>query len=78
MKRSTTATLLSLVLPGAGLWFCGWPRLALTNFLIAAGIPLLGFSVGFIGEHVQWVFLAVAAGSAGLAHAVASSSESAS
>lgn len=78
MKRSTTAALLSLVLPGAGLWYCGWPGLALTNFLIAAGIPLLGFSVGFISEHVSWVFLAIAAGSAGFAHAVASRSESTS
>jgi hypothetical protein len=74
MKRTTTATLLNLVLPGAGLWFCGRPKLALANLLLAAGIPLLGFSVGFIEEHVPWVFLAVAAGSAGFAHAVASRS----
>jgi len=75
MKRSSIAALLSLVLPGAGLWYCGRPGLALANFLLAVGLPVVGLLTGFIAEHILWVFLAVAAGSAGLAHAMASRSE---
>jgi hypothetical protein len=70
MKRSTKASLLSLVLPGAGLWYCGLKKLAVANFLLAAAIPLIGLSTGFLLEHIHWIFLAVAAGSAGFAHAM--------
>ncbi len=72
MKRPTISALLSLVLPGAGLLYCGRPWLALANFLIAAGCPLVGLRLDFRGEHVLWLFLGIAAGSAGLAHAMAS------
>ena len=72
MKRSTIAALLSLILPGAGLWYCGRRKLALANLLFALGCPLAGLLTGFLAEHIHWVFLAIAAGSAGLAHAVAS------
>lgn len=70
MKRSTKASLLSLVLPGAGLWYCGLRKLAVANFLLAAAIPVIGLSTGFLSEHIYWIFLAVAAGSAGFAHAM--------
>ena len=70
MKRSTKASLLSFFLPGAGLWYCGWRKWAVVNFLLAAAIPIVGLTTGFFSEHIQWVFLAVAAGSAGIAHAM--------
>ena len=75
MKRSTIAFLLSLVLPGAGLWYCGWRKLALANFLLAVGIPIGGLSTGFLSEHIHWVLLAIAAGSAGFAHSMSGSRE---
>ena len=68
MKRSTKASLLSLVLPGAGLWYCGWRKSAIVNFLVAAAIPVMGLTTDFLSEHIQWIFLAIAAGSAGIAH----------
>ncbi len=70
MKHSTKAALLSLVIPGAGLWYCRRRGLAVANFLLAVGVPIIGFSMGFLSEHIQWVFLAIASGSAGLAHAM--------
>lgn len=70
MKRSTKASLLSFILPGAGLWYCGWRKSAIVNFLLAAAIPVVGLATGFFSEHIQWVFLAVAAGSAGIAHSM--------
>ncbi|HQZ66873.1 MAG TPA: hypothetical protein PLY87_17395 [Planctomycetaceae bacterium] len=76
MKRSTRAGLLSLILPGAGLWYCGRPLLGLINFVIALVSPLIGFYAGLIGEHILWMILAIAAGSAGFAHAVGSQPES--
>ena len=72
MKRSTKAALVSLFLPGAGLWYYGRPRLGLINFLIALICPIVGFYAGLIGEHILWMFLAIAAGSAGFSHAMAS------
>lgn len=73
MKHSTKASLLSLILPGAGLWYCGHQKLAVANVLFAAAIPIIGLSTGFLSEHIQWVFLAIAAGSSGLAHAMSGS-----
>jgi hypothetical protein len=75
MKRSTRASLLSLALPGAGLWYCGWRKSAILNFLVAAAIPVVGLTTDFLFEHIQWIFLAIAAGSAGIAHSAAGSSE---
>lgn len=71
MKRSTKAAILSLIVPGAGLWYCGRRGLAITNFLVAIAVPAIGLTMGFLAEHIQWVFLAVSAASAGLAHAMA-------
>lgn len=70
MKRSTKASLLSFILPGAGLWYSGWQKLAIANFLLAAAIPIVGLTTGFLSEHIQWIFLAIAAGSAGIAHSM--------
>ena len=70
MKRSTKAAFLSLMIPGAGLWYCGRRGLAIANFLLAVAVPAIGLTMGFLAEHIQWVFLAIAAGSAGLAHAM--------
>lgn len=70
MKRSTKAALLSLIIPGAGLWYCGRRGLAITNFLLAVAVPAIGLTMGFLAEHIQWVFLAISAASAGLAHAI--------
>ena len=75
MKRSSIAAMLSLVLPGAGLWYSGRPGLGLANLLLAVGLPVAGLMTGFVAEHILWVFLAIAAGSAGLAHAMTSRSE---
>jgi hypothetical protein len=75
MKRSTKASLLSLILPGAGLWYCGWRKLAIANFLLAAVVPIVGLTTDFFSEHIQWIFLAVAAGSAGIAHSMAGSQQ---
>ncbi len=73
MKRSTKASLLSFVLPGAGLWYCGWRKSAIVNFMLAAAIPIAGLTTDFFSEYFQWVLLAVAAGSAGIAHSMAGS-----
>ena len=70
MKHATKAALLSLIIPGAGLWYCGRRGWAVANFLLAVAIPAIGLTIGFLAEHIQWVFLAVAAASAGLAHAM--------
>ena len=70
MKRATKAAILSLVIPGTGLWYSGHGRLGIINLLIALCLPAAGFVTGFMAEHVHYVFLAIAAGSAGLAHAM--------
>jgi len=70
MKRSTKAALLSLIIPGSGLWYCDRRGLAMANFLVAVAVPVIGLTMGFLAEHIQWVFLAISAASAGLAHAM--------
>ena len=72
MKRPAVAAMLSLIVPGAGLWYCGRHRMALANLVFAVACPVAGLMFGFLAEHILWVFLAIAAGSAGLAHAIAS------
>jgi hypothetical protein len=71
MKRSFTAAFLSAVLPGAGLWYLGRRGPAICNFLVALSVPLICLTAGFLSEHILWIFLAIAAGSAGLAHSQA-------
>jgi|GEM_PF-848346 len=71
MKRSFTAAFLSAIIPGAGLWYLGRRGPAICNFLLAVGVPLICLTAGFFSEHILWIFLAIAAGSAGLAHSQA-------
>jgi TM2 domain-containing membrane protein YozV len=78
MKKSTIAALMSLVIPGAGLFYCGRVRSGLVNIVVALVVPLVVVWAGFPGEHVLWLILAIAAGSAGLAHATALKLSSAS
>ena len=47
MKRSTKAAFLSLMIPGAGLWYCGRRGLAIANFLLAVAVPAIGLTMGF-------------------------------
>jgi hypothetical protein len=75
MKRSTKASLCSLILPGAGLWYLGRRKSAAINLLVALVIPAMALSTDFLAEHAQWIFLAIAAGSAGVAHAASGSTQ---
>ena len=69
MSRSTVAAVLSFVVPGAGLWYLGHRLKAEVNFLVAVVLTVVATMSSY--EHVHYVFLAIAAGSAGYAHAVA-------
>ncbi|MEZ6132463.1 MAG: hypothetical protein R3C59_27685 [Planctomycetaceae bacterium] len=69
MSRPTMAGILSFIIPGAGLWYLGDHRRATKNLLLAVLLTTLGVSSAW--EHVHYLFLAIAAGSAGYAHAVA-------
>ena len=72
MKKSTVAAVLNFVIPGAGLWYLGRRSWAAGN-LLGATVLVLGITTaGQLSEQVHYVILAVAAGSAGLAHAVGS------
>lgn len=68
MKRRSVATALNFIVPGAGLWYLNRVRSAIVNLLVAVAVPAV---IGTIwqSEHVLYVFLAIAAGSAGYAHA---------
>ena len=76
MNRSKPwlAFLLSFILPGAGLAYVGSWFAALVNFgvvhLILLGI-VFAIDVPFLQEQLHYVFLVLAAGSAGYAHSVA-------
>lgn len=69
MKPTVVAPLLNAVLPGAGLWYLGRRGRALGNFLLALVLTALASASG--SEHVHYMLLAIVAGSAGYAHAVA-------
>ena len=68
MSRSAVAAVLSFLIPGAGLWYVGRSGRAIINFVVAAIITLCALYTAH--EHVHYALLAVAAGSAGYAHAV--------
>ena len=70
VKSSRLAAALSFNVPGAGLWYLGQRFWAVVNLIGAtAMIVLLARDPqGF--EQIHYVFLAIAAGSAGLAHAM--------
>lgn len=72
MKKPAVAAALSFVLPGAGLWYLGRKSWAIAN-LLGAAVLLFGITAtGSFSDQIHYVILAVAAGSAGLAHAAAS------
>jgi hypothetical protein len=75
MKKSTVAAALNFVIPGAGLWYLGRKFWAFANLLGAMALVPGITAAGQFGEQIHYVMLAVAAGSAGLAHAVASTAE---
>jgi|SaaInlStandDraft_1057018.scaffolds.fasta_scaffold441166_1 hypothetical protein len=72
MKKSTIAAATSLVIPGAGLWYLGKRAMGMVNLLVATAIIVL--LAGLVSDQIHYVILAVAAGSAGLAHAIGSRS----
>lgn len=72
MKKSTIAAVTSFVIPGAGLWYLGKRAVGIVNLLIASAIIVL--LAGAVSDQIHYVILAVAAGSAGLAHAIGSRS----
>jgi hypothetical protein len=72
MKKSTTATVMNFVIPGAGLWYLGKRAVGMVNLLVATAIIVL--LAGVVSEQIHYAILAVAAGSAGLAHAIGSRS----
>lgn len=76
MKHRTIATALNFVIPGAGLWYLGLKKAGILNLLVAILIPTV-IGMFWPGEHVLYVLLAVAAGSAGFAHAAGSRTASA-
>lgn len=75
-KRPFTAGVLSLVVPGMGLLYLGYKKAALVNFVLV-NILLIAFTVLWgdpqLLEHVHYLFLGLAALSAGYAHGVATS-----
>lgn len=72
-KNPTIAAVLNFILPGAGLWYTGHRVWGAVNFGIVVAVPLalLLFATEFFSQAVHYVVLALAAASAGLAHAVA-------
>lgn len=72
MKKSTIAAVTSLVIPGAGLWYLGKRAMGMVNLLVATAVIVL--LTGVVSDQIHYVILAVAAGSAGLAHAIGSRS----
>lgn len=76
MKSPRTATVVNFFLPGAGLLYLGKIWMAVANVAVAIGVPLLwtmGTQDGT--DFLHYIALAIAAGSAGFAHAVASKQE---
>ena len=72
MKSPQLAAFLSFVLPGAGLWYIGRTGLGFANLTLAIAVPVIWLDSVMNGiESVHYVALAIAAGSAGFAHALA-------
>ena len=74
LRKPLIAFVLSFILPGAGLlylkrWRGGLINLLLVHFVLFA--LAFGLNDSFVNEHLHYVFLILAAGSAGYAHAVA-------
>ena len=75
-KRPFTAGALNFLVPGLGLLYLGFKKGALINFALVSMAMLIG-TIGIgdpqIMEHVHYLFLSLAALSAGYAHGVATS-----
>lgn len=70
MKSPRLAAVLSFIVPGAGLWYLGQRFWGAMNLLGATAMVVLLSRDPQGLEQIHYVFLAVAAGSAGLAHAM--------
>lgn len=72
-RKRWIVALLSFILPGAGLVYLGKWSWGLLNLAVAVAILALGMLAGgdLFVAYIHYPALAVAAGSAGLAHAVA-------
>jgi len=69
MKPTLIAPLLSAVLPGSGLLYLGKVRRGIANLSAACAATFAAIMTG--SEYTHYVLLAIAAGSAGYAHAIA-------
>lgn len=67
----TTAFVLSLLLPGLGLLYLSRKKAGLLNFLLVNAVLLVVVLAFGMLEHIHYVFLGLAAMSAGYAHYVA-------
>ncbi len=75
MKRDAhtrnRAAVLNFLVPGAGLWYIGLKFWGVVNLFAASLIVVLLAVTGPFGEQIHYIILMAAAGSAGLAHALA-------
>lgn len=71
MSLATRARLFNFLLPGAGMCQLGKWRLAILNILLASMSLVVAFTWGgILIEEMHYVWLVIASGSAGWAHAV--------
>ena len=76
VKSPLVAAILSFILPGSGLLYVGYWKAALINFALVNAALLFcvfGFGDPTLIEHIHYLFLGLAALSAGYAHGVAAS-----
>jgi hypothetical protein len=74
MKRPWLAFVFSLLIPGAGLAYLGKWKWALLNFVLVQ-VPILLIvlkPIPSLSEHIHYILLALAAGSAGVAQSARS------
>lgn len=73
-KKPWVAFLLSLAIPGVGLWYLGYWKWGAINLLVVTfvlGLLIMIPLVPGVDEYIHYVMLALAAASAGVAHAFA-------
>jgi hypothetical protein len=72
MSLATRARILNFLLPGAGMGLLGKWKLAVVNVLVAVVVLVAAVALGgTFADEIHYVWLVVASGSAGWAHAVA-------
>ena len=74
MKIAWYAFVLSFVVPGAGLAYChkwAWAAANLALVTLAVAAVVFFFPGSVVYDHIHYLIVALAAGSAGFAHAVA-------